>query len=1026
MGITAAAIKNNRVTVVILLVLVLAGITTYQTMPRDEDPGFIIRTALVTTHFPGASPERIEQLITDKIEKAVQEMPELDFVNSLSKTGVSIVYVNIRESYSEMRPIWDSLRRKIDDVAGDMPDGARGPYVDDEFGDVFGTIFTITGEGFSYAELKEVADEARDELLYIDEVAKVQIIGAQEERIFVEYNNARLAELGVAPSQLQAILASRNVIFPGGDVTTGRERIVLEPSGNFESVEELERTVITLPGGTDVVYLQDIARIYRGYVDPPAAIMRSTGTRSLGLAINLREGGNIIRMGEEVTTLMHRLEEQYPIGIEFDVVAYQPKHVQKKIREFSGSLGQAVLIVLLVMLVSLGLRTGLVVASLIPMAMISAIFVMNLFDIWLDQMSLAALIIALGMLVDNAIVMSESIMVQMAAGKRPVDAAVDSARELRIPLLVSSLTTAAAFLPIFLAESSTGEYTAPLFKVVTITLLCSWALSLTMTPMFCVYFLRVKPAATGGATRGRWYGLYRKGLLLALKRPIVTVVIVVLVFIGAMQLFRFVPNIFFPPNDKPIFTAEFTLPVGTPIERTATVVDEIEAYTRSEFMAGEDGEGIINWSTYIGQGAPRFVLTFSPEPSKPEYGMMVVNCTSAEVMPGIIEQIRVFCFEHYPDMVPKVQRLQLGAPINAPVEVRVSSRDPERLWDFVADANEVVEAAAGTENIRDDWGPRSKKILVNINQPRARRAGVSSQDVALSLQTALSGLVTTEYREDDKVIPVTLRSVAADRQDIGKIESINVFSPSTGRSVPLKQVADVEVVWQPAIIKRRDQLRTVTVEADIAAGHTAIAATREIDAALAERAAAWGLDGKYELGGELEGSVKANESIGAKLPIAGFFILLLLITQFNSIRRTAIILLTIPLGLIGVVIGLLVARSYFGFMTFLGVISLAGIVINNAIVLIDRIKIEIDENGLDPAHAVLEAAQKRLRPILLTTATTIGGLLPLWISGGVMYEPMAIALIFGLAFATLLTLGVVPVLYSLFFRVSYRDFDGGS
>ena len=396
MNITAAAIKNNRVTTVALVVLLFAGIATYKSMPRDEDPGFTIRTALVTTQFPGASPERIEQLITDKIEKAVQEMPELDFVSSLSKTGVSIVYVNVRESYTEMRPIWDSLRRKIDDVAGDMPEGARGPYVNDEFGDVFGTIFTITGEGFSYAELKEVADEARDQLLYIDDVAKVQIIGAQEERVFVEYNNARLAELGISPSQLQGILASRNVIFPGGDVTTGSERIVLEPSGNFESVEELGRTVITLPGRNDVVYLQDIARIYRGYVDPPAAIMRSTGTRSLGLAINLREGGNIIRMGDEVTALMHRLQEQYPIGIEFDVVAYQPKHVQKKIKEFTGSLGQAVLIVLLVMLVSLGIRTGLVVASLIPMAMISAIFVMNLFDIWLDQMSLAALIIALG------------------------------------------------------------------------------------------------------------------------------------------------------------------------------------------------------------------------------------------------------------------------------------------------------------------------------------------------------------------------------------------------------------------------------------------------------------------------------------------------------------------------------------------------------------------------------------------------------------------------------------------------------
>jgi multidrug efflux pump subunit AcrB len=1023
MSITRLAIEKNRITAIALVLILFAGIGTYRTMPRDEDPGFIIRTATVMTYFPGASPERIEQLVTDKLEKAIQQMPEIDFITSHSKTGVSIVFVNIQERYSEMRPIWDNLRRKVDTARGQLPDGIIGPIVNDEFGDVFGTIITITGEGFNYAQLKDVADEVRDELLYIDEVAKVDIVGEQEECVFVEYNNARLAEMGISPGQLQQLLESQNVIFPGGDITAGPERIVLEPSGNFESVEELRRTVISLPGRREVVYLEDIVNLYRGYVDPPGAMMRSSGAQCLGLAVNLREGGNIIRMGDKVSETITRLQTLYPIGVEFDVVAFQPKHVEKKVRGFTRNLSQAVAIVLLVMLITLGLRTGLVVASLIPMAMIMSILIMHQFGIGLDQMSLAALIISLGLLVDNAIVMSESIMVQISRGKNRLQAAVDSAAELRVPLLTSSLTTAAAFLPIYLAESSTGEYTAPLFKVVTITLLCSWLLSLTMTPLLCVRFLKVKQKSGGAMFESRFYRRYRSMLVTVLKRPWFSAAIVLVLFLGTMQGFRFIPNIFFPPHDRAIFTADLTLPSGTPIELTESVVEEIEAFVKDELVAGPvRKEGVVNWSTYVGEGAPRFYLSYNPEFSKPEYATMVFNATSRAMVDSLIPRIDAFCFDRYPDMITDVKPLAYGPPPEAPVAIRISARNDDMLFDIVDRVKERLAATHGTRNIRDDWGPRSKKILVNVNQPRARRAGVSSMDVALSLQSDMSGLEITDYREEDKVIPVVLRSVLADRQDLGKIESLIIFSNTTGRSVPLKQVADIEVVWQPALILRRDRLRTVTVKSDITADVTAIAVAQEIDEWLIEESEAWGVDAKYELGGEMESSVKANESIAAKLPIALMIIVLLLVGQFNSIRRPLIILLTIPLGLIGVVVGLLVARSYMGFMTFLGVISLAGIVINNAIVLLDRIQIEMTENKLDPAQAVVQAAQQRLRPILLTTATTIGGLLPLWFGGGVMYEPMAIAIIFGLLFATLLTLGVVPTLYSLLFRVKFKGF----
>ena len=1024
MDITRAAIEKNRITIVALIVILVSGVSGYFNMPRAEDPGFVIRTAVVVTQFPGASPERVEMLITDKLEEVIQEIPELDFIGSQSKTGVSIIRVNIEERYGDMRPIWDSLRRKVDRARPELPDGIIGPMVNDEFGDIFGIILTVTGDGFSYAEVKEVADQVRDLLLRIDLVAKVDIYGAQDERVFVEYNNARLAELGLSPLQLRNILQNRNIIIPGGNVNTGIERISLEPSGNFESVEDLGRTVITLPGRSDLVFLEDLATIYRGYVDPPTTKLTTSGRSGLGLAISMREGGNLIVLGNEIRALVDQIRTAYPIGIDFDIVAFQPEVVDRKVRNFIGNVYQAVGIVVLVMLVMLGLRTGLTVATLIPTAMIMSLMVMSFLDIWLDQMSLAALIISLGLLVDNAIVMAESIMVQMAAGKDRVAAAVDSARELRIPLLTSSLTTAAAFLPTYLAQSTTGEYVSPIFKVVTITLLASWILTLTMIPMLCVMFLKVKAAPEGGRFNSGFYRTYRGTLMMLVRHPYVSMAGVVVIFALALSGLGRVPNIFFPLSDTPMFTAELELPLGRAIERSEEVVQEIDAFIRRELMIADDrAEGVTSWSSYIGQGAPRFVLSYNPEQPSPEYSFMILNTTSPDEIPGAIEKIEAFCLERFPDLQTTIQPLQLGPPLEHPVEIRVSGESTDVLFPIVEQVKAELASIPGTKDVGDDWGQRTKKLVVKINEPRAQRAGVTNQDIAISLQTILSGFDTTDYREENDVIPVTLRSVAADRQDVGKLDSLNVYSQVTGRSVPLKQVADVNVDWEPARILRRDRLKTVTVHAGILRGVTAQMITDQIEARLSEQEKTWPIGYFYEFGGELETSVKASQSVAVQMPVGGLIILLLLIAQFNSVRRTLIILLTIPLGLVGVTIGLIVADSYMGFMTTLGIISLAGIVINNGIVLIDRIKIEIEQNGLEPRRAVIEAGQRRLRPILLATTTTVGGLIPLWLGGGPMYEPMAIAIIFGLVFATMLTLGVVPVLYTILFRLRFKNFQ---
>jgi len=1015
-NITRLAIDNNRTTIMLLLVMIFFGLSAYQQMPKDYDPGFTLRTAQIVTNFPGASPQRVEQLVTDRIEKAVQELPELDFVASESRTGVSIVSANVKESYKEMRPIWDKLRRKVDSIKGDLPSEAHAPIVNDEFGDVFGIVIGLTAEGFTYQEMKNIADQAKDDLLRLSEAAKVDIFGIQDERIFIEYNNARLSELNISPSQLQEQLVSRNIVIPGGSINIGYEKLALEPTGNFESVEEIRKTVIQIPGSQQVIYLGDIAKVTRGYIDPATNIVRFNGESALTIAISMRSGGNNILLGEQVMTTLDRLASVYPIGVDFSLISFLPTEVEKKVDDFASNLIQAVVVVTIVMLLSLGLRTGLIVACLIPASMIFGILLMSFFKIGIDQISLAALIIALGMLVDNGIVMSENIMVQMSNGKSPTDAAVDSANELKIPLLTSSLTTAAAFLPIFLAESTTGEYTASLFKVVTITLLCSWLLSMTIIPMLCVYFMKGTQKEQNFNTP--FYIKYRQLLGTLLRFRWTTVTATVIAFSIAIAGLAYVPKLFFPPSDRAYFKLELELPVGTRIERTQEVSRQVEAFIEQELMKNDEREtGVTSWVTYVGSGGPRFVLTHSPKAKSSHYALMVINVSSFTLIEELSAKLEEYTFNNFPDLLVKARKIENGAPIPNPVEVRLSGHDSKELFKIVDQIKGKLSQIDGLKSISDNWGLPIKKLQVRISQTRARRAGVSSKDIAISLQTGLIGLELTQFREGNTVIPLLMRSNAADRQDIGKLEALAVYSQASGKSVPLKQVADIEVIWEPATILRRDRLKTITIGAQIDSTITASEAFAELKPWFDEQEITWPFGYRYEFGGEAESSGKANQSISDKMSIAVFIIVLLLIAQFNSVRKSIIILMTIPLGLIGVTVGLLLGQSFFGFMTLLGMISLAGIVINNAIVLLERINIELEDKAIAPAQAIIMACQQRLRPIVLTTATTVLGLVPLYLGGGEMWEPMALSIMGGLLFSTLLTLGVIPVLYAIFFGV---------
>ncbi|MEO0324495.1 MAG: efflux RND transporter permease subunit [Myxococcota bacterium] len=1031
MSLTSTALKRNRVTATLIAVCVLGGASAYQSMPRQMDPGFIIRVAMIVTNFPGASPERVENLITDPIEEVAKEIPELDFVSSTSRSGQSVVLVSIREEFRDMAPIWTDLRNSIDDIRDRLPDGIIGPNVNDDFGDTYPLLYTITaGEGFSDRELEDIADAVKDELLRDRAVAKVDVLGAQDERVFINYDNARLTNLGVSPLQLQSLLASRNIILPGGELNLDGEAIVLEPSGNFQTVDDVRRTLLQLPGG-ELVALGDLVEVERGTVDPPVGQVRSEDTRGLTLAVSMSEGGNLLELGSRVRTTFAGLPAQYPHGIDFVETYFQPAEVDQKVDDFIESVLQAIAIVLGVMLLSLGLRTGLVVSALIPTTMVIAILVMSVVGIQIDQMSLAALIIALGLLVDNALVVSEATLVGMQEGQSPFEATVAAAKELQVPLLTSSLTTAAAFLPIYLAESAVGEYTGVLFEVVTITLLISWLLALTFIPLLCTLFLKAKPQAEGeDAFDTPFYRFYRRALGLFLRGRWLTLAAVGLAFVLGMQLFGLIPNIFFPSREGAFFMAQLKMPPAARFEETQAMIEDVDDFIRQEIAvtpasAGDTEaggeEGVTSWTSYIGLTPQRFELGYNPAPPKPYFSEILLTATSDEGKPALMRKLEEYVIANYPDVETYIRPLSNGPAVDKPIQIRLSGRNTEGLFAEAERIKAKLAETPGVVNIGDDWGARVKKLVVRVDEGRARRAGVTNQDVAVALQTFLSGLQVTEFREDENVIPVTMRSVVADEADVDRLDTLSVFG--TNGPVPLRQVADVELEFQPSEILRRNALRTLTVYAKVTADTTAIDVINGLTPWLEEQQEGWGLDYRFELGGEVESSVKANASIGAKLPIAGLIIILLLVTQFNSIRKSVIVLATMPLALIGVGIGLYVMGSSFGFMTLLGVVSLMGIVINNAIVLIERIELERYELGRPAAEAIIEAAQRRMRPILLTTATTIASLIPLYLGGGAMWEPMSVAIMYGLAFSTVLTLGVVPLLYAMFYRV---DMSGGA
>ena len=707
MNITQSAIKNNVVTLSLLVVIIVVGISAFQNMPRDDMPPFLVRVANVVTIFPGASPQRMELLVSNKIEEVCQEVPEVDYIQSENRTGISVVSIFIKDSESNLQPIFDKLRRKVDAVRNQLPGGVASVNFNDEgLADVYGIILGLTADGFTYAELKEAADAIRDDLIKLPNAAKIKIVGAREERVYLDYDDARLAELGLTQQKLKNIISSTNIVFSGGDIEVDDERIILEPTGNFDLIEDIKKIIVSSEKG-ELVFLGDIVNIYRGYVEPQKSSVRIDGKPGLAIGVNLKKGGNIIELGKEIDARLEYYQTVFPWGFEIVRAASQDEVVDDSVKNFLGNLYQAVGVVLLVMLLFLGLRTGLIVASLIPMAIVTTILLMSQSGLGLNQVSLASLIIALGMLVDNAIVVSESIMIKMEKGEKAIDAAIASARELFMPLLISSLTTSAAFLAFYLAESVMGEIMGELFVVVSFALLSSWLLSMTLIPLLCFYFLKVKPKME---EPNRFQALYEKILSVNLQHPFRFLGFVVVVFIVALWSFRFIPFVFFPDSERALVTVTVDLPLGSTIDKTEEVVTSIENYVIEDLLVGEDRtEGVVSFSSYIGEGAPKYDLGYTAPEALPSSAHILLNTSSSTANQRVIDAVDNFIFQNLPEAKGKVKRLSGGGGGENAIEIRISGDDVEVLYRLAAETRAKLRSIEGTKNIRDSWGPRTKK-----------------------------------------------------------------------------------------------------------------------------------------------------------------------------------------------------------------------------------------------------------------------------------------------------------------------------
>lgn len=996
------AVDNRSVVVYLMIVAVFAGIAAFLKLGRAEDPAFTIRTMVVSAAWPGATLDDTLTQVTERLERTLQEVPNLDNLRSFTRPGVATIFLDLKGSTSPdaVADTWYQVRKKVADMRHTLPQGIVGPGFNDEFGDTYGLIYGFTGDGFSHRELRDQVEEVRSQLLRVPDVAKVDVLGAQDERIFIEFDMRTLAGLGLDPSTLIAALRAQNLVRPSGVIQTDQERISLRVSGAFGSVADL--LAVNFAVGDRMLRLGDVAQVRRGLADPPQPLFRVNGKPAIGLAIVMREGGDILALGENVHKTMQGIIADLPIGIEAIRVADQPVTVDLAINDFMTSLWQAILIILAVSFLSLGGRAGAVVALTIPLVLVIVFALMDIANIDLHRISLGALIIALGLLVDDALTTVDVMSRRLAAGDDKKTAATYAYKTLAVAMLTGTLVTIAGFVPVGFAQSSAGEYTFAIFAVVGITLLVSWFVAVVFAPVLGVMFL-VPPkdpvaedAPPGGVVR-----LYRGLLSGAIRLRWLTILVTVALFVVSVYGLRLVPRQFFPSSDRTDLLVNITLPQNASIHAT-----EAEAARLDKILATDPD--VDHWSTYVGWGAVRFYLPLDVQLPNPFFAQSVVVAKDMEGRLRLQAKLEKLLPEELPQAVTRVSPLELGPPVGWPVQYRVVGDDPERLRTIAMELGNLIAADPGARDVNFNWMEPARQIRIKIDQDQARRLGLSSATLASVLDTHITGTTVTQVRDDIYLVDVVARERQGQRLSPAELRTMDIPLPN-GKTVPLDQIATFEYSQEYPIVWRRDRVPTLTVQADVRPGvlpETVVDALAPAIDKLRE-----GLPSSYriDIGGTVEESANSLGSVLAVVPLMLFIMITLLMFQLKRFPLLVMVLSVVPLGLIGVVAALLISGRPLGFVAILGILALVGMIAKNSVILITQIDQE-RATGKPLREAVIDASASRLRPIMLTAMSTVLGLIP--IAPTVFWGPMAFAIMGGLLVASLLTLVFVPTLYA--------------
>ena len=1004
MNIAKFFIERRVITLVLTFVMLGAGMSSYEKLSRLEDPEYTVKDALVITPYPGASAAEVENEVTDRLEKAAQQMGQLKRVVSKSDRGLSTLTVTIKDKYKkdDLQQVWDELRRKIGDAQQQLPPGAGESIVADDYGDVYGVFLAIYGDGYSYAEIKEVVDMLRTELLLVKDVGKIDTFGERTEAIYVELDRDRMSQMGMSDDVIVNELRQKNIVANAGKVKVGPEFITLSPTGDIQTVEQFESILIS-GGGEQQIFLRDVANVRRGYVEPQDSLLRYDGKPAIGLGISTVAGGNVVKMGEALAKRLEELKLRVPLGIELGKVSVQSEAVATAIKGFVVSLLEAVVIVIIVLLFFMGLRSGLLIGFVLVLTIAGTFIFMVPMEVALERISLGALIIALGMLVDNAIVVVDGVLVKLEQGIDAKRGSIEVVKQAAVPLLGATLIAILAFAAIGTSDDNTGEFCRSLFQVVLVSLLLSWVTAVTVTPLLCVMFLKPPKNAGSESHDSGFYANYQRLLGTAIRMKYLTLALVAGMFACALWGFGFVDKSFFPPSTRPQFMVDMWLPQGTHIDETVERVEEVERY-----LQGLDG--VTHISSLVGQGSLRFLLTYIPEKLNSSYAQLLVDVESSEYLDSLTVEVEKHLNASYGDMLTYATRFQLGPGSTGKIQARISGPDRDVLRGLASQVMEIYRADPDSKGIRTNWRERVKLIRPVMAEEQANLSGITRPDIANTLLEAFQGRQVGVYRENDLLLPIIMRAEENERTNIDSIRSLQIWSPAAQTMIPLRQVvSDFDTAFEDEIIERRNRKPTITVYADPDKGLATSLFER-----VAPQVEAIELPPGYELewGGEYEDSRNAQAGLSASLPAFFLFMVLITIMLFNSLKQPLIIWLTVPLAIIGVTCGLLLAGQPFGFMSLLGILSLSGMLIKNAIVLIDEINLQRSE-GKPLLQAITDSGASRLRPVGMAASTTALGMIPLLFDA--FFVAMAITIIAGLMFATLLTMIFVPVLYATFY-----------